>query len=447
MAKRIKSFSRKFLPFIITGLTILVTVPTASFSLLHPQSVNAQQVSRGNGYVSIQLPSTGNQDDKWSCGPNSAARILAFYGHDINYNSVRSAVNKEFMFPPSFEVPDPTWTNPFRKRRVDIRTGTTPHVLRDVMKRWEGENVKLERKADFATLQRVLNEGKPVVALVRVGSIDTVVSGTWPEMHWISVTGFNEQKREIYYTDTDGANYYYTYDEFLGNWDWRVGTGFASEALYKNGVQSRTMIWVDRTPSSLASSPSSSSPDSSSSSSPDSSPSSLPVFDADFYLMSYGDLRNAFGTNQGAAKNHWLTYGTKEGRRSSPAFDVQYYLSLYPDLQNAFGSSNYSAAVNHWLTYGIKEGRRSSIVFDAKYYLNKYPDLQNAFGSSNYSAAVNHWLTYGVSEGRQGSPDFDPKFYLSNNPDVAKVYGANNYKGAIEHYLEYGKGEGRKGTP
>lgn len=173
---------------------------------------------------------------------------------------------------------------------------------------------------------------------------------------------------------------------------------------------------------------------------------SSPVFDADFYLMSYGDLRNAFGTNQGAAKNHWLTHGIKEGRRSSPAFDVQYYLSLYPDLQNAF-SSDYVAAINHWLTHGIKEGRRSSIVFDVQYYLNNYPDLQNAFGAQNYVAAINHWLTHGVSEGRRGSPDFDPKFYLSNNPDVAKVYGANNYKGAIEHYLEFGRGEGRRGTP
>ena len=254
MANRIKSFSRKFLPSIITGLTILAIVTVASFSLLHPQSVNAQQVSRGNGSVSIQLPSTGNQNDNWSCGPNSAARVLAFYGRNVDYNTVRSAVNQEFMLPPSIKVPAPKLTDPFRTRRIDIRTGTTPHVLRDVMKRWEGENVKLERKADFATLQRVLNEGKPVVALVRVGSIDTVVSGTWPEMHWISVTGFNEQKREIYYTDTDGGKYYYTYDEFLGKWDWRVGTGFASEALYKNGVQSRTMIWVDRTPSSLASS-------------------------------------------------------------------------------------------------------------------------------------------------------------------------------------------------
>ena len=174
---------------------------------------------------------------------------------------------------------------------------------------------------------------------------------------------------------------------------------------------------------------------------------SFPVFDADFYLMSYGDLRNAFGGNQSAAKKHWLSNGINEGRRSSSAFDVRYYLEKYTDLQNAFGNSNYAAAVNHWRSNGISEGRRSSLVFDVRYYLEKYTDLQNAFGNSNYAAAVNHWLSNGIQEGRQGSPDFDPKFYLSNNPDVASAYGANNYKGAIEHFLEYGKGEGRRGTP
>ena len=173
--------------------------------------------------------------------------------------------------------------------------------------------------------------------------------------------------------------------------------------------------------------------------------SSAPVFDPDFYLMTYGDLRNAFGTDQGAARNHWLTYGIKEGRRSSPAFVVRYYLSLYPDLRNVF-SNDFSAAINHWLTYGINEGRRSSLVFDVQYYLNRYSDLKNAFGSDNYSAAVQHWLSYGVREGRQGSPDFDPKYYLSANPDVARVYGSNNYKGAIEHYLEYGRAERRRGS-
>lgn len=45
----------------------------------------------------------------------------------------------------------------------------------------------------------------------------------------------------------DGKTYEYSYGDFQSKWDWRVGTGLASEALHKNGVQSKTMIWVDRT--------------------------------------------------------------------------------------------------------------------------------------------------------------------------------------------------------
>lgn len=173
--------------------------------------------------------------------------------------------------------------------------------------------------------------------------------------------------------------------------------------------------------------------------------SNWPIFDADFYLMTYGDLRNAFGRDLNAAKNHWLTNGIKEARRSSPAFDVRYYRDIHSDLVKVFGN-DFNGVIDHWLRHGIQEGRRSSLVFDVKYYLGKYPDLQNAFGSTNYSAAVDHWLRHGVSEGRQGSADFNSTCYLSNNPDVAKAYGANNYKGAIEHYLEFGKNEGRRGT-
>ena len=172
-----------------------------------------------------------------------------------------------------------------------------------------------------------------------------------------------------------------------------------------------------------------------------------PVFDASFYINVYGDLRNAFGSNQESARNHWISKGIKEGRGSSPAFDVRYYLEIHADLQNAFGRNNYAAAVNHWLSNGIREGRKSSLVFDVRYYLGRYPDLQNAFGRNNYAAAVNHWLSNGIREGRQGSADFDPRYYLSNNPDVARAFGANNYQGAITHYLTNGKREGRRGTP
>ncbi len=174
---------------------------------------------------------------------------------------------------------------------------------------------------------------------------------------------------------------------------------------------------------------------------------SNPVFDPDFYLLTYSDLRNVFGRNNSdEARQHWTQYGLSEARRSSPAFDVRYYRDIHSDLTNVFGN-DYYGVVDHWLRHGIPEGRRSSVVFDVKYYLGKYPDLQQAFGSTNYAAAVDHWLRHGVSEGRQGSSDFDPRFYLSSNPDVANVYGADNYMGAIAHYLEFGRSEGRRGAP
>ena len=245
--------SSKFLTTL--GLTTLLTVsgvnilPFASTeSLVNSSKAEAAAVTIKNDYVWMDMPQTGNQDDKWSCGPTSAARIINFYGHNVNRDSLVNAINKDFVIPPSFNVPAPTLTNPLRTRRVDIRTGTTPHALRDVMKRWEGDNVQLERKSDFNKLLGLLRQGKPVVVLLRVGS-EKVAGTTWSAMHWVVVNGFSASEQKIYYTETaDGKTYEYSYGEFQSNWDWRVGKGLASEALYKNGVEPKTMIWVDRVP-------------------------------------------------------------------------------------------------------------------------------------------------------------------------------------------------------
>jgi predicted esterase len=131
---------------------------------------------------------------------------------------------------------------------------------------------------------------------------------------------------------------------------------------------------------------------------------SWPEFDVQFYLATYPDLQNAFGTDYQAALDHWLIHGLpKEGRRGSREFDVQFYLATYPDLQNAF-STDYQAALDHWLIHGLpKEGRRGSREFDVQFYLATYPDLQNAFGT-DYQAALDHWLIHGSRESRQGRP-------------------------------------------
>ena len=193
----------------VVGINILPSVSTSS--LLNSFKAEAA-VTVSNSYVRMDMPQTGNQDDNWSCGPTSAARIINFYGHNVNRDSLVNAINKDFVIPPSFNVPDPTLRDPLRTRRVDIRTGTTPHALRDVMKRWEGDNVKLERKADFNKLLGLLRQGKPVVVLLRDEPSIKIAGTTWPAMHWVTVHGFSASAQKIYYTETtDGKHREYSY--------------------------------------------------------------------------------------------------------------------------------------------------------------------------------------------------------------------------------------------
>ncbi len=79
-------------------------------------------------------------------------------------------------------------------------------------------------------------------------------------------------------------------------------------------------------------------------------------------------------------------------------FDAKYYASIYPDLQAAFGN-NEKALLQHYLTNGLKEGRIANPTFNLVAYRNGYADLQAAFGD-NWDAYANHYLTCGKAEGR-----------------------------------------------
>jgi hypothetical protein len=87
---------------------------------------------------------------------------------------------------------------------------------------------------------------------------------------------------------------------------------------------------------------------------------------------------------------------------AGPVFDAAWYLGHYPDLQGAFGS-NLGAATQHWLSNGINEGRQGSPGFWSVHYLNRYPDLSAAFGPTGYAAAIQHYISNGLREGRDGS--------------------------------------------
>ncbi|MCD7981948.1 MAG: N-acetylmuramoyl-L-alanine amidase [Clostridiales bacterium] len=83
------------------------------------------------------------------------------------------------------------------------------------------------------------------------------------------------------------------------------------------------------------------------------------VYDYDYYINRYADLKAAFGSDQTAALKHFVTYGMKEGRQASEDFNVTIYKSNYYDLQKAFGDDLPSYYL-HYINYGKAEGRNAT---------------------------------------------------------------------------------------
>ena len=127
------------------------------------------------------------------------------------------------------------------------------------------------------------------------------------------------------------------------------------------------------------------------------------IFDARQYADRYSDLKEAFGYDEKALLEHYLTYGIAEGRDGFGLLEVRKYREKYPDLDAAFGD-NWDAYVDHYLTYGIKEHRDPGTDFDPLAYMERYEDLKEAFGDDAL-ALYQHYMIFGKSEGRDAKKE------------------------------------------
>lgn len=83
------------------------------------------------------------------------------------------------------------------------------------------------------------------------------------------------------------------------------------------------------------------------------------VFDADYYAEQYPDLKEAFGADEAALLNHFISCGMAEGRQGSAEFNVQTYRAGYEDLQAAFGD-DLTGYYLHYILCGKAEGRTAA---------------------------------------------------------------------------------------
>jgi ubiquinone/menaquinone biosynthesis C-methylase UbiE/glycosyltransferase involved in cell wall biosynthesis len=161
------------------------------------------------------------------------------------------------------------------------------------------------------------------------------------------------------------------------------------------------------------------------------------LFDREWYLVQYADVREA-GDD---AALHYLLHGGAEGRDPGPSFDNDWYLEENPDVRAAGDNP-----LVHYLRYGAAERRApnrigrdleliaSSELFDRDWYLARYADVREAGDD-----AALHYLLHGGAEGRDPGPSFDNDWYLEQNPDV-RTSGDN----PLVHYLRHGLAEGRR---
>ena len=82
----------------------------------------------------------------------------------------------------------------------------------------------------------------------------------------------------------------------------------------------------------------------------------------------------------------------------SAVYNYNFYINKYPDLKKAFGDDT-AKALNHFVNFGMKEGRQASANFNVYAYVCRYQDLRKVY-RYNLKNYYLHYIRNGKAEGR-----------------------------------------------
>jgi glycosyltransferase involved in cell wall biosynthesis len=161
------------------------------------------------------------------------------------------------------------------------------------------------------------------------------------------------------------------------------------------------------------------------------------LFDEDFYLRRYPDVKSGgFG-----AWDHYVRYGMAEDRQPRADFDPVFYRRAHRAELGA------DSPFLHWATVGRAKNYRGhpwvdqpdiddvglmQAEFDAKLYLAANPDVARS-GADPFQ----HFLLHGWNEGRSPNATFNIAEYLEMNPELGGM-GVNPFS----HYVIVGRAKG-----
>ncbi|MEE2924265.1 MAG: hypothetical protein VX619_05735, partial [bacterium] len=108
----------------------------------------------------LVLPAVKIQDDDWSCGVNSATRVLKFHGHNVDYDQMREIRKKKFRVPLINRLPFARGSTPL------YRLGTRPGGVVELLK-IHRRNSFSETQSSLARIKQLLRFNRPVITLIR----------------------------------------------------------------------------------------------------------------------------------------------------------------------------------------------------------------------------------------------------------------------------------------
>ena len=178
------------------------------------------------------------------------------------------------------------------------------------------------------------------------------------------------------------------------------------------------------------------------------------VYDFDYYVNKYADVKEKYSNNRLGAFNHFLSIGMKEGRQAISTFDVYSYRMQYADLRQKYGN-NLKDYYEHYITEGYSQGRQAtgttvlqnpiteingvdySSVYDFNYYYNHYDDVKKNYSSQDDLGVLKHFISTGMKEGRQANSSFDVSSFRMQHEGLRRLYG-DNWPSYYTEYIRYG---------
>ncbi len=175
-------------------------------------------------------------------------------------------------------------------------------------------------------------------------------------------------------------------------------------------------------------------------------PVSKTIFDVDYYYNTYADLQAAFGYDEAALYNHYVTFGIQEGRSGSEEFNCSIYAANYADLRAAFGGDIASYCM-HYEQNGQAEGRIASerLANAEDIELTGQLSTDKVLGSysTTYKPEVDRSINLRVASSRINGLVFQPGDSFSFSRTILPRNARNGYvKANIISNGEYVEGYG-----